>query len=615
MKTLILFNRAWTFSTELPDVAKHLRGGEDVVWVALSPWAMATLEVHKIPYTIPDDYVDQAWAADLQSLGLSLYRRVLSILRKGVGERLYPELDGGLWEQDWWDLRFLHDGMVIRLAEMKAVIEALQPHRVLYIGEQHPKKAGFAPNTIDYYHSILEMLTGRQGIQYSREFKTVSVEGIGWRARGAQIKRRLLARLTQGLDRMKSAAGAIETDCAILALDRWYNWGPVLPVLQERGLRVVDWATPDKNETEDGPFTTEQVSQLLEATREAWEDIQFRGIPLFPLLKEPLVRYISDRYPFQAAIYRKAREILACHRIQAVTASYIHTLDTATIKWAAQQAGVSVLCWYHGGYSGYVRQENLPFLDGDADCFLTFGPGAADYASSVGCRAEPVVVGTTMFHRPITSRSVALPFLSKVRSRRVLLLTLTDFAGHHRFLVPSTRSDVRMWRNNLRILDVLSRHRDRYFLLIKRHPDVASLPPLDAAMHGLFQPEDYEVVFNEAKFGDLLPLVGGVIHLVPSTTLMESILGSIPVACYITPNTLTPEALTVLRKRVLAEEDLALFSQKLNAHLASGAPFADPTNTEFRETYAQVVSAETAADRIGPILHRTSVLPVVGAVR
>lgn len=598
MKTLILFNRTWTFSTDLPEEVRQFTPGEETIWVALSPWAMATLDTHKIPYSIPDDYTDQVWVSDLQTFGLKQYREVLRIMRQEVGARLYPEVNGELWEQDWWDLRFLHDGLLIRLAEMAEVLEVVRPDAVLYLGERIPPAPGFEPDRVRHYETILASLAPSVGARYLEHVTTVPAKPGLWRDRLARWVHRLRLRVRGMMDR---PAPSDPSALTLLALDRWYNWDSVFPVLSRRGLGVIEWDRYRLAVGDGRPLAAGRVARVLEAGRSAWNSVTYRGVPLFPLIKGPLARYVAHRYPLQVALSRKTQALIREKAVQVVTASVVHTLESSTVKWAARQAGVPVCCWYHGGYIGYVRQENVPYLDGDADYLLSYGPGVVRYVRQLGCRAEPVNVGATMFPADRVP-SGGGEFLEEAGGRKLVLLTLTNVAGPYRYLQPSTYSDTRMWRNAVRILDVLSRHRNRYFLFVKRHPEAASQPPLEAAMRELFGADDYADVFREPKFGQLLSLVDSVIHLVPSSTLVESIQGRIPVACYLTPGTLTPEGLALLRKRVLAEEDLSLFCERLDAHLASGEPFADPSNTEFRDTFARAVTPEAAIERILPLL-------------
>lgn len=593
---------------DLPDLAALSRTGDEILWVALSPWAMATLDKNKIAYTIPDDYVDRRWALDLQACGLRLYRQVLAVLRHGLGERLYPDIDGGLWEQDWWELRFLHDGMLIRLAEMLAVLDTIQPDRVVYVGDRLAQAEGYDPDRILFYETILGKLSTGRKMECQYLVCTVTRHEPVLRPFLSRIKTLARGLYRTGVHRMKAVGRRQKHACeAVLALDRGYNWTTVVPILEQRGMRVVDWVRPLSGHWGSAPLKSEQVSSLLEATAEAWAPIEYGGVPLLPLMKDSLVRYIGHRYPVQRAICLNVRRTVKREGIRAVCASIAHTLETTTAKWAARQEGVPTVCWYHGGYSGYIVQDNLPFMDGDVDCLLTFGPGASDYVTSLGCRAEPVTIGATMFPTRSAQSARSHSIRARARDRKVVALTLTNFSNQHRILVPSVRSDVRMWRHVARLLDVLSRHRDRYFLVVKRHPDRATQPPIDEVMEGLFQPGDVAVVFRETRFDELLDSVDAVIHLIPSTTLLQSLLGHMPVACYITPDTLTAQASTSLRKRVLAEDDEALYCERLDACLRSGGAFADPMNREFRDAYARTVLPESAADQVQAVLSRVSV--------
>ncbi|MBI4669569.1 MAG: hypothetical protein HY747_10395 [Elusimicrobia bacterium] len=584
-------------------------------WVALGPSAMDCLDKKGIAYKLCEELYK---AEELGAICEEGHRQV---------EKLCGWLDEQMHEEhpslENWGMRpflfhifpltMLFDGLRSRIFKLKKILQAF-PHSEPCLC----REPGYPWGSYDLCFSMEENLWGilaslpgwknpikifpmsgrklqSRGKKSAFAAGTILKPAISW-VKQNSILLYTLWRSLRDRDYQASACLALPTfHGALLVMGETGQWRPTFAGFRTHGRRLL-FATPDYFISGEKPPDEGNASALLRKL-EFYQDMKayfkFDGISFYPMLKDRLA-WIAGVSPGRfSLIMRRVETSKKRYRLKAVLTASASTATEHAINQAARIHGLPVFVWQHGfvGYDDAGRISQLfDYKDRmTADKTFVYGTGVEKAYLSYGrpFESEVVSIGSA-------SLDAILPLREKGNGSKknasglnritILYATTNYFQNHWYYGMPPGWSDCLFYRDQLKIMEVLSRlaKNSDIEIIVKLSP---SRQYEDPPWVNRFLNTKNMRIAKEGQFTDLLIQASAVILDCPTTTMLETLAAGRPLFVLLKHWLFAGEARQMLDRRAVGALEVEPLAASLESYIESGIYPRDINNDEYLKAY------------------------------
>ena len=374
-------------------------------WIALGPGAMWALKREGISYKIPEDFCSNEEMGELCFRYHDKLKKFCNYADAFLHEK-YPELKK--WGMQpflfhMFPLVNLIDGMVSRIFKLRAILNAY-PNYKIWVHRAPPVPLhpwgvyGIVfSNKETLWGRLLSLGGWKNEIEFLKEPKTVTSSSFDMRLRAKlnEIKSYLLELLRSSLKesyvlnylrfniKSRHRGGLIsrfvkERDSSLLFHSGIYNWAHTLPLLREKGYRIIftnDQIFKSKINSK-GKNLPQDLENLIKNNPQLMGVFDFDGISFYPFIRERVMWILKNSTQLCGKTVLKLKKIIGKYNVKAMLVAVSPTFISHAIQQAARYLGLPVICWQHGFIThnnGRITQLN-EFNDMmTSDAVLTFG--------------------------------------------------------------------------------------------------------------------------------------------------------------------------------------------------------------------------------------------------
>lgn len=297
--------------------------------------------------------------------------------------------------------------------------------------------------------------------------------------------------------------------------------------------------------------------------------------------------YASDRVPLLAQFYSRALRYLSSRRPRAVLTGVLTGDGAQVIRQAAEETGVPLVCFQHGGNYGYIDLPHLAASDLRASILCVYGPGVAEIlgeqANGMSREVDVESVGRPPEVRVRRGGSQPNRVSDRENVKR-LVYVATGFVGDMRYGPNYWYDDTAYFLHQVQLLRVLAKTPGFTTRIVKLHPKDKLENPL--ADH--LRDEDRTVfdVRREGTLDDFLSPSDVVVLDWPSTTLIEVLEAGCSVV-YIDMGYVEwiPEAMALLQQGAWVIEKERSWEDRLRTALRAAAAGSESSPTGKTSTF------------------------------
>lgn len=619
--------------------------------ISLTPHVSFALEQQNIEFFEPFEFADFEQIEKLGEESFFLSRQFCEALDEGLAEickRLDLPQQPQPYSLGFYNYKVLIDSVWSRIFEINSILEALKPRKIVFF--HAPEEEGridrnFLPSG-SIWGSVIRLLLKEQGIEgRAIPFSHSGVES--WRPKETPLDtvftkmahplwerlatpihhyipepiKLLIKRVASGymsgkrqkLNSLKRQETAKQVDKTrsknILVVRRLVptEW-------LEKKMSVWHW--PENKAT---PWPAVQLAQSSkripeEVFADLWRKVStataFRkyfvneGVDWFQIVETSLQEMIVHQGKKTADEYLKSFEVLDQIRPNVLTCGSIGGPDLivrARAK-AAQERGVPVLTHHHGCVSTHVeRMRPGNELNLTSNSFV-YGPGVAKHSRDA-YRSEGIkyhVTGSVMLdgvRATVNSRAEILKVLGLDPAVPTVLFALGYMMGKMRLISRNSRSAHEVFRIERAILSSIA-DIEGVQIIVKGYGNVSHpVSPIASFIEDLGQ-RNVKFVWKP-PFSLFLDACDVVVFENPETTLLQTLVKDKPAYAHNDCFDWCDEALTLLKGRVVFEENLETFCQRLRKDVSSGEAFRKQDwSNEFLKQYADPFGDGHAEERI-----------------
>lgn len=586
--------------------------------VALSPWAEVELEKRHIAFTRTSDYLSRRDREDLGRQTFGLTDRLVQLLDDAlvaeapglVSTKFRPAFASYFW------LKVAVDTVMLRVAELDAVMAALQPQTVRY--HPMPTVPIEVPALRYTDEPIYSQLIPAVAAKFGARVEELASELWPF---GSKLQGTFSRRLTSMVERIGEVAATRPSrrprpGGVVLGLDtclakelvsrsphRLLIWQPgAARYLDLGGLPVLRRAPKARH------------GSLEVAGELAWNRL-LRGSDLerllscasvsgLPLLRDRLHRLLTVDATALYRIYEAAVELVRRQSVDVVLSRTFAEADRRAVAQAARTEGARVVAYDHGAM-GYFNFPMDRYLDSAvADVRLVWGDGVkrqVEHRYPEGARPAAVggavldpFLGVTERTR-VARRRRWCRQLGLDPSRIVVLYCVSSLSGNSQYLSHRIGTDGEYAAHARAILRAI-KARPEIQLVLKLHP--TSEPP-GTPLGDFVTTEGITncVVVRTPGLESMLDVADIHLNDSPTTTLLLMLTTEKPVL--VMDNgamEIEPDALAPLRKRVVLTDSPQELISALDAHVA-GESWANVKDTEFLRLYGTYVGDGQSSHR------------------
>lgn len=557
----------------------------EIIYCALSPFAISFLESKGIRYVLPEDFYKPEELSGIRQDTKRFVNSVVSLLdrisvdysKKAIG----IELKAGIYFE--YLLWVLISGIHSKIFQLKKVISAIAPDCIMGFKSQGlPLERDFIFNMKEsLYVLLLEAMEGNikiipklrdAGNTQKSDIKTALKEFLIDKLPALLILR--MYGIKKGIRHILPSFGKKKN---VLVLGSVYNW---LDVMGRRTFRETFGVRYFMRGTI--PHKIKKYS--LDGIDEPRLKFVFMGVDYSLLINEQIMLILKSIKFFSAHYKKKSRLI---DKVSLVfTCGYPYPL-LSFIAHIASLKKKPVICWSHGE-SG--NRKTYGMTEGElrfTTDYFAFGEGSRAYY-------EGEVKGFDTPKRVIAIGSSELDSLKKRVSRGItdgyiLYATSTFYMNWFYLGFDPPFSDNLYYRTVKTIISYLDGLNQD--VLWKKHPMplMGDIPikPLSPNIR----------VQSEGRFSDLLSGARAIVIDCPTTTFYEACLTEKPIFVTIKHLDYTHEALSLLKKRAVCTETAEELVKKLDEFLKIGSYPADTKNREFIRAYGTHLDDGRSAER------------------
>jgi hypothetical protein len=595
--------------------------------VALSPEAMNALDRHGVQYRTPESYLS---TAELNALGVSSYDSVLDYCRRLDAwlEAQWPELSqAGIHAAaaSQYDFKILSDTLVLRAAELQALVKEERPARILaFPTHAEPLDSSLAFRRESAYARVLPVVAAEAGVVLEWSSRTAGPAAPYKEKRGLRQlvplhwRQRLAHLESSGFGVLRQPPSGSLNDAVLLLnltpdIRRMVN-DPTAP------WRFVHWSGAGLPLTIrplgiGGDLRRLNVGEAgpLPNALAAVETPPVNGLvpdSLEPLARSRVLHFVHAVVPAMLAAARRADLVVDHYRPQAAVAGILSDPEARGAAARVRRLGVPLVLVQHGGSYGYldhpVHYHNDLY---HADSFLTYGDGVASYLRDKYAHRSPCAE----IHAVGSPALAAVIARQKGRSSRagghkpVVLYVATCLMGQ-RFYAPHYRSCeyFGLLADAARALD---RARDvEPILKIHQRGDNCLNPIADYCRR---HAPRVKVVGN-GTLDALLDEADLVMIDLPSTPLLETLARRMPALVFCDERVfhISPAARPVLEAAVRLETDRGRFIAAIAGGAALARELTDlPRSNDFLERFGtRPDAARDAAEALAAVCRRAGAL-------
>lgn len=515
--------------------------------ISLSPLVEVAMEQAGRPYTRPEDYLDERV---LIEEGIANYAKVetLCATLDAIFSVIIPEVAAhsllpARWNYFW--IKKVYDAFWVRAYQLSQVLATEAPQSALYFTRSQPDlsrewissyESLYAP-ILGYLLPVLDIPGERRGSGYEREAKPG-----GPPERRRLLTRRVGVRLLAEGHRVAGMTRRVLSGSVrgrVLCLDYGASIPHIVSELERLGYEIWIWGE-GLNVWRRNSFskhTLETGGQLADGQiASAWKAVEqdpsvrehffWEGRDFWPVVSPRLKRLVDHGLPEVWRYYSAARSALARVHPNVVLTSVAALAREKAICHAACKAGVPSVVSRHGEM-GMRHLDMASYQDVDSvDWALCWGEWEARWTQRYSRRgAKPLVIGA-----PVAETWVkTAPFRNTIRrelgfseSQKIALYVPT-LSGGNNWYASYMPTDNTYFRHCRHVAKVLLEFGD-WKVIIKEHPAVLD-SPLEAWSRSV-NTEGRLCFIRQPGFSELIHLGDMVILDVPSTTLVQALMGS-----------------------------------------------------------------------------------------
>jgi hypothetical protein len=603
----------------------HIPGEKTLI--ALSPFAMYELDRQRVTYKIIEDYVN---SKTLFALGLNNYSKVediCNLIDSHVHKKL-PELkDLGIRPDffSFFSLKVMYDSVTIRLNQLSKLIDCEKPDTILVYQSKlvlNNKINGVGyllPNIQEsIYSQLLNLHFNKINVETLPEISEIKTEKKGKKDVLVSNKlRNIVLKIVESNPIIYDFAVTFKKigwnaglrkfisiivnrrkfhDYPVMLFGGGYNWDYCRDYFKNVQIAQILRVFNEKSEWIESESKAKN-KVILDLWKEIKNDPLFRShfkwddFEFFPVLEEKFLFLIERVVPSCLRNYNEAAHLLKYNNIKALIVSTSTNCFAHIYSRAARNQQIPVIFWQHGNYS-YSNHPMIVYNDIiSSDYFLVFGEGILKKFNK-----DAEKYGTKLI--PIGSAALdSLMNMEKKRDKKLTVLYASMTFLQNRLYISNSPpfSDNQQWLTLKNILNVLGKHVEIH-TIIKMKPIYREPPIKEYSEEKGY--DNFQFIWDEYGFIDLLPKADIIVLDVPSTILLQSLTTKKPIFVYTGQLNIDETALKMLNKRAYCYDDLNTFTSKLNEFLSGrGIGDVDYTNTEFLEHYGMYELDGKAGER------------------
>jgi len=428
-----------------------------------------------------------------------------------------------------------------------------------------------------------------------------------------QLRRLAPAVLRRRLTRVLRTARARLGGLRLAWVARGYDWEYVVPLLERRGVRVIECVPRQVLASVNGNDARgEEIGRRFEdlwvsiaGSAELWKPTDC----VTPALRDVITPFVAGvvrrEMPRAWMEFTQLRQWLVANRIDATISVDPQSPFVCSALMASGSLGIPRVVSLHtppGGAADLPVQDMVGPIQ--SDVYLLNGVGDEAYFSALADRfktfprAQNVSVGSVRLEQLAETHKKRARQLT--RARPVLLYVPNAFEGFSRYFNLGHFSDVAHFQMQQRMLRCCAAFPE-VRVLYKPHPANANGESVPAFIRE-FVPNARIV---STPLVDLIWSVDAIVFEFPSTGLAEASMTNKPLIVHAGTDwaRLMPTAREALRKRALVSESIDQFDDNLRAFLSAGDfnPVTAPDDT-FRRLYVTHLNDGHAAGRTADLV-------------
>jgi len=614
---------------------KNKTDDKKILWIALSPFAMAELDKKGIQYFIPEDFYTEQ---ELYQIGQESHRRILefcTILDQKLNtasEISFKKLKPALF--NIYPLTIAFDTVVSKVFQIERLIEEFQPKRI-YI---HDNRA-YHPITHNLFFSNTESIFTKILTLKGWDSEVTFLEGnpLPFSREGSR-NRRLLFQAIKAIMRKSQRLPRIYSFILASLLTKGKNLRALIikkALLKRKNIRVFisnrnhNWDCLIEDlllnniiplwRCENQERLTRDISGIdskafLESTEndENFRELFIWGdLDIFPILKDRIEFIISDGAKLCLGAYNHTLQNIEKYGIKAILSSSRITGVEHSICLAAKHVGVPVITWQHGGL-GACDHYLAPYNDlMGSDKYFVFGDGVCQWLKEYEhlFNTNLVPTGSAFIEKPIktkrkTNTAIYRQFVSLVKRRQsiICLYATTNYFGNLWYLNTNIPfSDRKFFISQKKIIQFLQKF-GQVATIFKLNPNpLHENPPLLS----LLRLDKTYVVKNEYSFDYLCDIADIIVIDYPWTAILEAISTDKPVFVLLEQLDFFEESRAFLSRRAICADNTADLLMALESYIGRGIYPADIKDNTFLLDYGLHLSDGRTKDRAIKELFRT----------
>ncbi|MDO8871797.1 MAG: hypothetical protein Q7V05_03580 [Methanoregula sp.] len=397
----------------------------------------------------------------------------------------------------------------------------------------------------------------------------------------------------------------------VLIYNSGYNWDDSLLELHRIGMvpvfRIRD-KTFDKDISKNNNYQKE-VQKVCKAHPGMREFDQILGIGVSAFFFERLSQIIGRSIQESIAVYPLTSKIIFQKKICCLLHSVRERAIGHAIVQAAQDAGIPVVSWQHGG-AGYCYHPMMSFIEFiNSDWHFVFGESVAvSYRTTskrIGLKKTPTFV-------PVGSSSLDTFQRNEKKSaikqaNKPVVYISTQYLQNIYFMsqpYDPVDWDEHLWDIQRQILNLAKKNPDKEFI-IKLHSIHKNKEPLLSYVtdHGI---KNVKIITSEMTVRELTDIADVVIFDLISTGILQVLTLNLPIFVYTGLHVIDDEIVLQLKKRGYIYENTGELIHALNEYIHTRKVTdytIDTTNGDFIFRYGTDIHNYRSAERAVKVLN------------
>ena len=320
----------------------------------------------------------------------------------------------------------------------------------------------------------------------------------------------------------------------------------------------------------------DQVAALLAQMRkmEGASDIYFDEVTLQPFI-EDMIPPLSRSLEPMLKVYHRMERKLSSGRFDLVVVQTLTPFDFLSIMAhrVAQQKGIELVCWMHGGYGAYYSLFSYAMSDFRfGKNHILYGPAVKDVIESEHSvlrydGANPqyncCVGGSPYFMKQYAG------YERPRNERKTVVLTISGAFNYNQFYFGYDRPNAEFWNWHAqrRLIEALSRFSDQYRIIIKDYPRSVMRDTWEALVESLGA--RMEVITTEQPYEDVVMGADVLIYSWVSTSFIEGLLTDADILLY-DDSGMSDQSIKLFEDHIVFDQHLERFIYKMCSYLNDG---------------------------------------------